>query len=147
MRIQQLQKLVCLFSLMIGFSRVPLVAASHQAASSNNQDVYVVPNYDTRARQEEEHFLYQTHAAHHQILEHKRHILLFRLTQQKHEAKEAAKRDSLSGSTDVPLDNRLAQIDRAYAQKRAQIKHSLAKEHTQDHAALALEQELSRIPD
>ena len=147
MRAQQLQKLVCLFSLVVGFSCVPLVAASHQTASSNNQDAYVVPDYDTRARQEEERFLYRRHAVHHQILEHKRHILLYRLTQQEREAKEAAKRDSLPGSNDLPLDNRLAQIERAYAQKRAQIERSLAKEHAQEQAALALEQELSRIPD
>src|SRR5260221_2623758 len=103
MRIQQLQKLVCLFSLVVGFSRVPLVAASHQATSSNKQDAYVVPDYDTRARQEEERFLDQRHAAHHQILGHKRHILLSRLTQQEREAQEAAKRSSIPGSTDVPL--------------------------------------------
>src|SRR5258706_9984402 len=141
MRIQQLQKLVCLFSLVVGFSRVPMVAASHQAASSNKQDAYGVPDYDTRARQEEERFLRQTHAAQHRILDHERHILLYRLTQQEREAKKAAKRPSLPGSTDIPLDNRLAQIDRAYAQKRAQIDRSLAKEQAQEHAALALEQE------
>src|SRR5437762_7609103 len=141
MRIQQLQKLVCLFSLVVGFSRVPLVAASHQATSSNKQDAYGVPDYDTRARQEEERFLHQRHAAHQQILGHKRHILLSRLPQQEREAKEAAKRASLPGSTDVPLENRLAQIDRAYAQKRAQIERSLAKEQAQEQAALALEQE------
>jgi hypothetical protein len=147
MRAQQVKKLICLFSVVVGFSSVPLVSASNQAASSNKEDVEAAPDYDIRARQEEERYLRQLHAAQHQILEHKRHILLYRLTQQEREAREAAEHNSPPSNNDVPLSNRLAQIERVYAQKRAQLEHSLAKEHAQEHAALALEQELSRRPD
>jgi hypothetical protein len=147
MRAQQVKMLICLFSVVVGFSSVPLTAASTQAISSNKKDIYVVPDYDTRARQEEERSLRQRHAAQHQLLDHKRHILLSRLRQEKREAKEAAADNSFLRSNDVSLSNRLAQIDRVYTQKRAQLEHSLTKEHEQAHAALALEQELSRRPD
>ena len=146
MREQQLKKLICLFS-VIGFLTVPLVAASNQEASASKKSAYAAPDYDARARQEEERALRQTHAAQHQMSEHKRHILLYRLTQEKREARETAERNSLLSTNKAPLDNRLAQIDRVYAQKRAQLEHSLAKEHAEDHAALELEQELSRRPD
>ena len=147
MRTQQVKTLMCLFSVVVGFSSIPLAAASTQATSSNKKDVYAVPDYDTRARQEEERSLRQRHAAQHQLLDHKRHILLYRLMQEKREAKEAAADNSFSRSNAVPLANRRAQIERVYAQKRTQLEHSLAKEHAQEHAALALEQELSRRPD
>ena len=147
MRAQQVKTLMCLFSVVVGLSSVPLAAASPQAISSHKKEVYAVPDYDTRAGQEEERSLRQRHAAQHQRLDHKRRILLYRLMQEKREAKEAAAYTAFPRSNDAPLANRLAQIERVYAQKRAQLEHSLAKEHAQDHAALALEQELSRRPD
>jgi hypothetical protein len=76
----------------------------------------------------------------------KERILLYHLTEQEGEAK-AAERQSVSGNNDVPLSTRLAQIDGAFEQQRAQLKRSLAQEHAQEQAALALERKLSRIPD
>jgi predicted nucleic acid binding AN1-type Zn finger protein len=105
------------------------------------------PDYDLRARQEEERHLLHEQAAQRQVIEQKRRFLLSRLRQQERVAKEAAARQCLPGSQGFCSRPRLMQIEQAYAQKREQLERSLAKEQAQREAALVLERELSQIPD
>jgi hypothetical protein len=74
---------------MVGIASVPLVATHTQAASSQTPGVGAAPDYDTLARQEDEHYLRSHHAARQQRLAQKEQMLLYHLTQQEREAKAA----------------------------------------------------------
>ncbi len=143
MRAQRFTLLVSVLALLTGAWSRPLGAAPTQPPWCFTRVSY--PDYDLRARQEEERHLRHEQASQRQAIEQKQRLLLSRLRQQERVAKEAAARQCLAGSQE--FCSRLAQIERAYAQKREQLEHSLAKEQAQREAALALEWELSQIPD
>src|SRR5258705_5004914 len=108
MRVQQFSLLVGVLAMVTGPGNIPFVAAHTQPPSSFEKFSY--PEYDMRARQEEERYLQREQAAQHQVVEQKRRRLRYRLRQQERGAKEAAARHSLPGSQGFSSRTRLAQI-------------------------------------
>ena len=96
MRVQRFSLLVGVVAMVTGPGNIPFVAAHTQLPSSFEKFSY--PEYDMRARQEEERYLQREQAAQHQVVEQKRRRLRYRLRQQERGAKEAAARHSLPGS-------------------------------------------------
>ena len=143
MRVQRFILLGSVLALLMGTWSRPLGAAPTQPPASFTK--FSSPDYDLRARQAEERHLRQEQTAQRQVMEQKRRLLLSRLSQQEHAAKEAAARQCPPGSQE--FCSRPAQIKRAYAQKRELLERSLAKEQAQREAGLALERELSQLPD
>ena len=143
----QIKQLLWVTTVVVGFISLPVAEGHTQALASSKKDGAAAPDYDARARQAEERFLRAQQAAQQQRLAQKERILRYHLRQQEREAKESAERHFLLGSNDVPLPDRVAQIDRAFAQQRAQVAHALAQERAQQHAALTLERDLARQPE
>jgi hypothetical protein len=143
MRVQRFTLLVSVLALLAGAWSGPLEAAPTQSLSSFTR--CSSPDYDFRARQDEERHLQQEQAAQQRGLAQQRRLWLSRLRQQERTAKRAAARQCLLGSQE--FCSRLTQIEQVYAQKREQLERSLAKEQAQKEAALALERELSQLPD
>jgi len=143
MRAQRFTLLVSVLALLTGAWSRPLGAAPTQPPSSFTR--FSSPDYDLRARQEEERHLQHEQTAQRQVIEQKRRLLLSHLTQQERRATKAAARQCLAGSQE--FCSRLTQMERVYAQKGEQLERSLAKEQAQREAALALERELLQIPD
>ena len=143
MRAQRFTLLVSVLALLTGAWSRPLGAAPMQPPSSFTRFSY--PDYDLRARQEEERHLQHEQAAQRHVIEQQPRLLLSRLRQQERVAKKTAARQCLAGRQG--FCSRLVQLERAYGQKREQLERSLAQEQAQREAALTLERELSQIPD
>ncbi len=143
MRAQRCTLLVSVLALLMGVWSGPLEAAPTHPRSSFTR--FSSPDYDLRARQDEERHLQQEQVAQWRGLAQQRRHGLSRLRQQERTAKQAAARQCLLGRQEFCA--RLVQIEPVYAQKRAQLERSLAKEQAQQEAALALERDLSQLPD
>ena len=143
MRAQRFTLLIGILALLLGAWSRPLGAAPTQPPSSFPR--FSSPDYDLRARQAEERHLRQEQTAQRHVVAQQRRVWLSRLSQQERGAKEAAARQCLRRSQ--RFCSRLAEIERAYAQKREQRERALAKEQAQREVALALERELSQLPE
>ena len=143
MRAQRCTLLVSVFALLTGAWSGTLAATPTQPPSAFTK--FSSPDYDLRARQDEEHHLQQEQVAQRRSLAQQRRRGLSRLRHQERTAKQAAARQCLLGRQEFCA--RLVQMEPVYAQKREQLERSLAKEQAQKEAALALERELSQLPD
>jgi hypothetical protein len=82
MRAQQVKTLICLFSVVVGFSSVPPAAALLKPSHPTRR-ISMLSLIDDTSTARGGALPSSGHAAQHQLLDHKRHILLYRLTQRK----------------------------------------------------------------